>query len=134
MMLRGRGTLSMSAFWKTTDVGELEVDSSGPEVSALSQDDATAILTELASTYSKGLPESLGTFHHLYERLGQSGRAEGQIPNPEAKYRALVEQLPAVVFMAYMDRGVGEAYVSPQIEATLGFSQSEWLEDPVLWY
>ena len=36
--------------------------------------------------------------------------------------------------MAYLDRGIGEAYVSPQIEATLGFSQAEWLEDPVLWY
>ena len=36
--------------------------------------------------------------------------------------------------MAYLDQGIGEAYVSPQIEATLGFSQKEWLEDPVRWY
>ncbi len=36
--------------------------------------------------------------------------------------------------MAYLDRGIGEAYVSPQIEAALGFSQEEWLEDPVRWY
>ena len=55
-------------------------------------------------------------------------------PNLEARYRALVEQIPAVVFMAYLDRGIGEAYVSPQIEAALGFSQEEWLEDPVRWY
>jgi len=33
-----------------------------------------------------------------------------------------------------VDRGIGEAYVSPQIEAALGFSQEEWLEDPVRWY
>ena len=46
----------------------------------------------------------------------------------------MVEQIPAVVFMAYLDDGIGEAYVSPQIEKTLGFSQSEWLEDPVRWY
>jgi|ERR1035438_7957659 PAS domain S-box-containing protein len=52
----------------------------------------------------------------------------------EAKYRALVEQIPAVVFMAYLDKGIGEAYVSPQIEEALGFSQSQWLEDPVRWY
>jgi PAS domain S-box-containing protein len=57
-----------------------------------------------------------------------------QFPNLEARYRALVEQIPAVVFMAYLDRGTGEAYVSPQIEAALGFSQEEWLEDPVRWY
>jgi PAS domain S-box-containing protein len=54
--------------------------------------------------------------------------------NLEERYRALVEQIPAVVFMAYLDKGIGEAYVSPQIEAALGFSQSEWLEDPMRWY
>jgi PAS domain S-box-containing protein len=52
----------------------------------------------------------------------------------DARYRALVEQIPAVVFMAYLDKGIGEAYVSPRIEAALGFSQDEWLEDPVRWY
>ena len=56
------------------------------------------------------------------------------LPNLEAKYRTLVEQLPAVVFMAYLDRGIGEAYVSPRIEEVMGFSQAEWLEDPVRWY
>lgn len=77
---------------------------------------------------------SLGAFHHFFEPLDEKPISEQQLPNVEAKYRALVEQLPAVVFMAYLDRGIGEAYVSPQIEATLGFSQAEWLEDPVLWY
>ena len=56
------------------------------------------------------------------------------LPSLEAKYRALVEQIPAVVFMAYLDEAVGEAYVSPQIEAVLGFTQEEWLQDPVRWY
>lgn len=68
-----------------------------------------------------------------------AGQTESASPgfksfNTEAKYRALVEQIPAVVFMAYLDKGIGEAYVSPQIESALGFSQSEWLEDPVRWY
>ncbi|MFZ1157758.1 MAG: PAS domain-containing protein, partial [Candidatus Sulfotelmatobacter sp.] len=70
------------------------------------------------------------------EHAGQDRRRSdsAQFPNLEARYRALVEQIPAVVFMAYLDRGIGEAYVSPQIEAALGFSQEEWLEDPVRWY
>src|ERR1700730_10441721 len=59
---------------------------------------------------------------------------EEQIPDVNAIYRALVEQIPAVVFMAHLDRGIGEAYVSPQIQAALGFSQEEWLEDPIRWY
>ena len=36
--------------------------------------------------------------------------------------------------MAYLDRGISEAYVSPEIEAALGYSREEWLEDPVRWY
>ena len=100
----------------------------------LTEDDATAILADLASTYSKDIAGSLGTLRHFFQRLDQSPISEEQLPQLEAKYRALVEQLPAVVFMAYLDRGVGEAYVSPQIEATLGFTQAEWLEDPVKWY
>jgi PAS domain S-box-containing protein len=59
---------------------------------------------------------------------------ETHTSNLEAKYRALLEQIPAVVFMAYLDRGVSEAYVSPEIEASLGYSREDWLEDPVRWY
>jgi PAS domain S-box-containing protein len=52
----------------------------------------------------------------------------------DLKYRSLVDRLPAVVFMAPLEGGIGDAYVSPQIEAMLGFSQSEWLQDPIRWY
>lgn len=52
----------------------------------------------------------------------------------EARYRALVEQLPAVVFIADLDQRIGQAYISPHIEATLGFARDEWLEDPIRWY
>src|SRR5262245_51840600 len=52
----------------------------------------------------------------------------------DARYQTLIEQIPAVVFMAFLDKGIGEAYVSPQIEKSLGFTQREWLEDPVRWY
>ena len=63
-----------------------------------------------------------------------SDQLSDQPHNVEARYRALVEQIPAVVFMAYLDKGVGETYVNPRIEAALGFSQQEWLQDPIRWY
>ncbi len=59
---------------------------------------------------------------------------ENELPSVTDTYRILVEQIPAVVFIAFFDKGFGEAYVSPQIEATLGFTQAEWLNDPVRWY
>jgi PAS domain S-box-containing protein len=52
----------------------------------------------------------------------------------EARYRALVEGIPAVTFMASLDERHNEFYVSPQIEVMLGFTQEEWLDDPFLWY
>jgi PAS domain S-box-containing protein len=52
----------------------------------------------------------------------------------EAKFRTLVENIPAVTFIAPLDESLPELYVSPQIEHLLGFSQKEWLEDPVLWH
>ena len=84
---------------------------------------AEALLLELASVFSA--PGSAAE-----SPSGQDAHAS----NLEAKYRALLEQIPAVVFMAYLDRGVSEAYVSPEIEAALGYSREEWLEDPVRWY
>ncbi|HYG75153.1 MAG TPA: PAS domain-containing protein [Planctomycetota bacterium] len=52
----------------------------------------------------------------------------------EARYRTLVEQIPVVTFMAMLDGGLSDAYVSPQIQIVLGYSQAEWLENPILWY
>jgi PAS domain S-box-containing protein len=52
----------------------------------------------------------------------------------EQRYRTLIEGIPAVTFMAALDADLNELYVSPQIEELLGFTQEEWLGDPILWY
>jgi len=84
--------------------------------------DAEAVLANLASVFFDAAPQA------------PQSTPEAHAPTLEDRYRVLLDQIPAVVFMAYLDQGIGEAYVSPQIEATLGFSQKEWLEDPVRWY
>ena len=45
-----------------------------------------------------------------------------KVRRAEARYRTLVEQLPAVTFMAALEDGENELYVSPQIEFLLGYS------------
>ena len=68
---------------------------------------------------------------------GASSPAERQLRHAEARYRTLVEGIPAVTFMAALEEDpaqTSEIYVSPQIESLLGFTQREWLEDPVLWF
>jgi PAS domain S-box-containing protein len=103
------------------------VDSS--PVNTISPADAEALLIELAAVFvTNSDPQSAPA-----EAFNGEGQEE-QLPKADEIYRALVEQIPAVIFMAHLDRGIGEAYVSPQIEASLGFSQEEWLEDPIRWY
>lgn len=59
---------------------------------------------------------------------------ELSLAKAELRYRSLVEEIPAVTFMAALDEGINELYVSPQIVDLLGFTQQEWLDDPVLWH
>ena len=47
----------------------------------------------------------------------------------EAKYRSLVEQMPAITYVSTLDEKSRLLYISPQIR-TLGFSPEEWLADP----
>jgi PAS domain S-box-containing protein len=96
--------------------------------------DAERALQELAEIFLQ--QQSWISNSSVDSKSNSDAATKPEVPllSMEAKYRALVEQIPAVVFMAYLDKGIGEAYVSPQIEAALGFSQSEWLEDPVRWY
>jgi hypothetical protein len=87
-------------------------------------ENAESILSNLANVFFQAPPNAAQAAH------GQ----ENSAPTLEARYKVLLDQIPAVVFMAYLDQGIGEAYVSPQIEETLGFTQEQWLEDPVRWY
>jgi PAS domain S-box-containing protein len=92
----------------------------------LDLDSAEAILRGMADVFGQ---------HDSSNPQASSGPAKSFTHlGVNAKFRSLVDQMPAVVFMATLEGGIGDAYVSPQIEAALGFSQGEWLEDPLRWY
>jgi PAS domain S-box-containing protein len=48
----------------------------------------------------------------------------------EAKYRTLVEQIPAVVYLGEFGAEGDWLYISPQIERVLGYTPEEWLAHP----
>ena len=50
-----------------------------------------------------------------------------------AMYEALVNQIPAVVYVDADDEVSSALFMSPQVERMLGYTQDEWLDDPDLW-
>ena len=52
----------------------------------------------------------------------------------KARYQILIDQLPAATFMAWFENGRCELYVSSYIETLLGYTATEWSENPILWY
>ena len=70
---------------------------------------------------------------HLAGIAIEHDRARSELRAAEARYRTLVERLPAITYIAELGASGPWHYVSPQIETMLGFSPGEWLSDPMNW-
>jgi PAS domain S-box-containing protein len=51
----------------------------------------------------------------------------------EVQYRALVEQVPAIIYTDSAEEIAKTIYISPQLKAITGYSPKEWIDDPDLW-
>ena len=56
--------------------------------------------------------------------------AERRLREAEERYRTLVENVPAVVYMDRLDEVSSALYTSPQAEEMFGYPVEEWLADP----
>ncbi len=94
--------------------------------------DGSVVDVEIAATSFKIGKETASQVivHDLTERK----RAERELLAAETRFRLLVEQLPAITYMAGFGAEGDWSYVSPQIEAILGFTPTEWVADPKLWF
>lgn len=70
----------------------------------------------------------------IAEDITEHMQADEALRASEAKYRALVEKIPAVTYIAALDDTSTTLYISPQVEAFLGYSQVEYQHHPNLWY
>lgn len=67
----------------------------------------------------------------VLERALRKQRLHAEKRAAEARYRALVEQIPAIVYTAALDVPGQVLYISPQVR-TLGYSADEWLAEGLL--
>jgi PAS domain S-box-containing protein len=60
-------------------------------------------------------------------------RAERELAASAARYQALVEGIPAVVYEMGLDDHRRTLYASPHIEALFGYTREEWLDQQDIW-
>ena len=60
-------------------------------------------------------------------------RATSAVMEAEERFRVLVEQAPAVVYIDRLNDVASAIYMSPQIEALVGYTAEEWQSNPCLW-
>jgi two-component system cell cycle sensor histidine kinase/response regulator CckA len=61
--------------------------------------------------------------------ISQAKQLEADLFDSEARNKRLVEQLPLVTYIEQLDKS-SASYISPQIEALVGYSAEEWMSDP----
>ena len=65
--------------------------------------------------------------------ISQQKHTEQSLQEVEAHYRTLVEQIPVVTYIEYPNTGGIPHFLSPQMEAVLGYSMEQWRDEPELW-
>jgi PAS domain S-box-containing protein len=75
----------------------------------------------------------LDTVSRQLGRFAERARAEEALKQSELQYRNLVEQIPAITYVAALDENSTTKYISPQVEEILGFSTTDFQTDPDLW-
>lgn len=86
-------------------------------------------LTPVADEADGVVRSYIGVLHDVTARVN----AAVELEEAEARYRTLIETIPAVTYIADWDEMGSFRYVSPQIEELLGYPARDWLGASTLW-
>ena len=84
------------------------------------------LLTEMANNLAFGIT--------ALRSQEESRRATAALRDAEAKYRQLVEQVPAISYVAETGALGPFVYLSPQVTTILGYTPEECMADPHFWW
>ena len=84
------------------------------------------LLTEMANNLAYGIT--------AIRSQEEGRRATAALLDAERRYRQLVEQVPAISYVAEPGEYGRFHYISPQVEHILGFTPEEWMADDHTWF
>ncbi len=84
------------------------------------------LLTEMANNLAYGIT--------AIRSQEEGRRATAALLDAERRYRQLVEQVPAISYVAEPGEYGRFHYISPQVERILGFTPEEWMADDHTWF
>ncbi len=69
----------------------------------------------------------------LEKEVAERRRTEASLQAAEARYQALIEQVPAIIYTDSAEQINHTLYISPQVKTVLGYDPDEWLAEDDLW-
>jgi two-component system, cell cycle sensor histidine kinase and response regulator CckA len=84
------------------------------------------LLTEMANNLAFGIT--------AIRSQEEGRRVTAALQDAERRYRQLVEQVPAISYIAEPGEAGRFHYISPQVEHILGFAPQEWMADDHTWF
>ena len=119
------------------DLGDIPVpvlmltgaDSASVAVEAMKRGAQDYLVKDVNRQYLELLPTVIERVLRERQLLVEKKQAEENLLQAEAKYRFLVEQIPAITYTTALQTPGKLLYISPQI-SQLGFSAEEWLAKP----
>ncbi len=121
----------------TSESGEVSVpvmmltgtDNAAIAVEAMKRGAGDYLIKDVDHQYLELLPAVIQRVLAERRMVMEKKLAEEKLSQAEAKYRSLVETIPAVVYIAALDGTNRFLYVSSRIEM-LGFPAAQWLDNP----
>src|SRR5215207_1118589 len=89
---------------------------------------------ELARTAALAV-DNAKLYEEAQREISDRKEVEARLKEAEARFRTLIEHTPATTYIEAADKHADNnafLYISPQIEAVLGYPPEEWISDPLL--
>ena len=88
---------------------------------------------ELSATAIRDVRGKPTSFVGIIKDITSRKKAEEELYQSQARYKALIEQIPAHTYTASVDEASTSLYISPQIEKLIGYTPTDFRRDPDLW-